>query len=133
MSSEVEVSGGMDVDLGGTIGISGIPSSYDIDINKLPKITIGVDPLEATLTMKPITLNPVSVNIAITDVPDQRMHLPADFTLALSVLGLQLMCVRLCGEAQLINEPYRPNPCERCGPVGERDEQIGPDVASAQP
>jgi hypothetical protein len=26
-----------------------------------------------------------------------------------------LFCIRLCGEAQIITEPYRPNPCESCG------------------
>jgi len=25
------------------------------------------------------------------------------------------MCVRLCGEAMAITEPFVPNPCERCG------------------
>lgn len=124
MSSDVEVSGGLDVDLGGSVGISGIPSSYDIDINKLPKISIGVDPVEATLTLKPITLNPVSLSLAITEVPEQRVHLPVDFSVGLSVLGLQLLCVRMCGEAQVINEDYRPNPCEHCGPVRYRAEAI---------
>jgi hypothetical protein len=122
MGSDVDISGGMDVDLGGTIGlggsigINGIPSHFDIDIGKLPKISIGVDPLTATMTLTPVTINPVSLNIAITDLPEQRMHLPADFTVGLSMLGLQLLCVRLCGEAQMINEPYVPNPCEHCGP-----------------
>jgi hypothetical protein len=120
MGSDVDISGGLDVDLGGTVGISGIPNSFDIDITNLPKLTIGVDPLAATLTLEPVTLNPVtlnpvSVNLAITEIASQRMHLPADFTVGLSVLGLPLMNVRLCGEAQMINEPYRPNPCEHCG------------------
>jgi hypothetical protein len=141
MGSDVDISGGMDVDLsgtiglGGSIGITGMPSHYDIDIGKLPKISIGVDPLTATmtltpLTLNPVTLNPVSLNIAITDLPSQRMHLPADFTVGLSMLGLQLLCVRLCGEAQMINEPYAANPCEHCGPsrgrVDVRDLDIAP-------
>lgn len=45
-----------------------------------------------------------------------RTHLPADFTVGLSLFGMELMCIRLCGEAQMINEPYTPNPCEQCGP-----------------
>lgn len=137
MGSDVEISGGMDVDLGGTIGLggsiglTGLPSDYSIDITGIPKITLGVDPLEATLTLRPVTLNPVSLNLAITDLPEQRMHLPADFTVGLSVLGMQLLCIRLCGEAQMINEPYRPNPCEHCGDGGRRD--VRGDVAVAQP
>jgi len=26
-------------------------------------------------------------------------------------LGIELMCLRLCGEAQIITEPYVANPC----------------------
>ena len=121
MGTDVDVSGSLGVDLsggvglGGSVGISGIPSSYEIAITDLPKIKLGVDPLEATLTLTPITLEPVSLNLAITELPEMRTHLPADFTVGLSVLGLQLLCIRLCGEAQVINEAFRPNPCERCG------------------
>lgn len=43
--------------------------------------------------------------------------MPANFTLGLSILGYELVCARLCGEAQVINEPYEPNPCEHCGEV----------------
>ena len=46
-----------------------------------------------------------------------RGHLPADFCVGLSVFGIELMNVRLCGEAQIITEPYHPNPCEVCGPT----------------
>jgi hypothetical protein len=30
---------------------------------------------------------------------------------------MELMNLRLCGEAQIITEPYRPNPCETCATV----------------
>lgn len=52
----------------------------------------------------------------IKEFPNIRAHLPADFTVGLSLLGIELLAVRLCGEAQLITEPYVPNPCEDCGP-----------------
>jgi hypothetical protein len=89
-----------------TVGL--LPTTFDININKLPKIQIGVDPVT-------LHLDPVEFGIRITEMPSIRGHLPADFSVGLSLLGFELLCVRLCGEAQIITEPYRPNPCERCG------------------
>ena len=125
MSSDVHVSGGMAVDLAGAVGISGIPSSYSLAVTALPKITLAADPVEATLTLRPITVEPVSINVAITEIPELRTHLPADFTVGLHVLGMPLLSVRLCGEAQMINEAYRSNPCERC--ARDQDPDPGPD------
>jgi hypothetical protein len=90
------------------------PIDIDFDITNIPKINIGIDPL----TINPLTINPVTadLNVSLKEIPNVRAHLPADFNLGLSVLGLELVCVRLCGEAQIITEPYVPNPCERCGP-----------------
>ena len=51
----------------------------------------------------------------LKEIPSIRTHVPALFTLGLSVLGYELVCARLCGEAQVITEPYEPNPCEHCG------------------
>ncbi len=115
MGSDVNVSGGMDVDLGGSLGISGLPSSYSIAVPQLPKLSLGVDPLTTTLRLEPLQVEPVTVRLALTEVPQTRTHLPADFTVGLTVLGLPLLSLRLCGEAQVVTEPYRPNPCERCG------------------
>src|SRR5262245_12377925 len=113
----------MDVDLSGSLGsvgpvtiagipqpfattVSGIPDTYHINIEKLPKIQLGVDPL----TINPVTLHldPIDLNMRITEFPSIRAHLPADFTVGLSLLGLELLAVRLCGEAQVITEPYHP-------------------------
>ena len=82
-------------------GIPDIPSEYTIHSSiegRLPKLTLGVDPIE----------------VRVTEVPSTRSHLPADFSIAFSVLGYELLCIRLCGEAQAIVEPYRPNLCEVC-------------------
>jgi len=88
----------------GPVTVAGIPTTFHIDIDHLPdplpKITIGVDPLE----------------LRLTGLPSIRGHLPADFSVGLSILGFELLCVRLCGEAQIVTEPYRANPCEHCGP-----------------
>lgn len=96
-------------DLG--VDLSGIPSSYALDITHLPKIEIALDPIE----LEPITVNPLDVSVRLKEIPSIRTHVPALFTLGLSVLGYELVCARLCGEAQVITEPYEPNPCEHCG------------------
>jgi len=102
------------VTVGGSLGavgpvtVAGIPDTFHIHVEKLPKIQLGVDPLT-------ITLNPVDVNMRLKEFPSIRGHLPADFTVGLSILGIELMCLRLCGEAQIITEPYVANPCEDCG------------------
>lgn len=81
--------------------LSGIPSDFTFDIKHLPNITI----------------DPVTVNLAITSIPAIRTHIPSTYTVGLSILGYELVALRLCGETQLITEPFRPNPCEICGRV----------------
>jgi hypothetical protein len=104
------VSGGISVL--GPVQVAGIPDTFHINLDHvpdtLPKVTIGVDPVT-------LTLNPVDVTIGIDRIPDIRAHLPADFSVGLSLFGFNLLGLRLCGEAQVITEPYRPNPCEHCG------------------
>ncbi len=109
MSSTAEVDLFFENDLG--VDLEGIPSSFDLDITGIPKISIGIDPI----TLQPITIRPLDVSVRLKEVPSLRTHVPANFTVGLSVLGYELLCVRLCGEAQVINEPYDPNPCEICG------------------
>jgi hypothetical protein len=116
------VSKGVDVDVSGELGVGlnfdnhlgvDIPTAYNIDITHLPKIQVGLDPI----TINPITVNPLEVSVRLKEIPSIRTHVPANFTLGLSVLGYDLACVRLCGEAQVITEPYEPNRCEICGRV----------------
>lgn len=95
----------------GPVTIAGIPDTFHINIDKLPKIQLGIDPVT-------LHLDPVELSLSIREIPSVRGHLPADFSVGLSLLGMELLCVRLCGEAQIITEPYRPNPCERCGSPG---------------
>jgi hypothetical protein len=120
------VSGSIGASISGSLGavgpvtVAGIPDTFHINIDKLPKIQLGLDP---------VTLNPVTLNLAITEIPNIRGHLPADFCVGLSLLGIELLSIRLCGEAQIITEPYSPNPCERCGTI--RELQPGSLVASA--
>jgi hypothetical protein len=111
------VSKSVDVDLSGDVGVGlafdnhlgvDVPTSYSFDITHIPKISIGLDP---------ITINPLEVSVRLKEIPSIRTHVPANFTVGLSVLGYDVACVRLCGEAQVITEPYVPNPCEHCGQV----------------
>lgn len=98
---------GVDLTFDNHLGVD-IPTSYSIDIKHIPKISVGLDP---------ITIEPLDLSIRIKEIPSIRTHIPANFALGLSVLGYDIACLRLCGEAQVINEPYRPNPCEICGQV----------------
>ena len=127
------MSKGVDVDLSGDVGVGltfdnhlgvDIPTSYSFDITHIPKISIGLDP---------ITVNPLDVSVRIKEVPSLRTHVPANFTLGLSLLGYDIACLRLCGEAQVINEPYVPNPCEHCGRVHEAPPPPPPPKAVEPP
>ena len=91
----------------GPVTLAGIPSSYTVGISTLP-----------------------DVNVRIREIPSLRVHVPANFRLGFSVFGVELAALHLCGEAQVITEPYVPNPCERCGvaprqAAAPRDEVVG--------
>lgn len=112
VTGSIGVSGTVGANVSGSLGavgpvtVAGIPDTFHIDVDKLPKIQLGLDP---------VNFNPVTLNLAITQIPEIRGHMPADFCVGLSILGMELLSIRLCGEAQIITEPYQPNPCERCG------------------
>ena len=76
----------------GPVTLAGIPSNYSVGVTSLP-----------------------DVNLHIREIPSVRAHIPANFRLGLSVFGVELAALHLCGEAQVITEPYVPTPCERCG------------------
>jgi hypothetical protein len=76
----------------GPVTLAGIPDRYTVAISELPDL-----------------------NLRIREIPNIRAHVPANFRLGFSILGVELGALHLCGEAQVITEPYEPNPCERCG------------------
>jgi hypothetical protein len=106
------------------ITVDGIPDTFHINVDHLPTISLAVEKLPAIHLsidqMPKIQLGFDPVEIRLTEFPRIRGHLPADFCVGLSVLGIELMNLRLCGEAQIITEPFVPNPCEICGPSDER-------------
>jgi hypothetical protein len=93
----------VDLDLVSPVDLSGIPSSFEI--TSLPKIQIGLDP---------ITFNPLDISVRVKEAPSIRAHVPAHYTVGFCIFGVELACIRVCGESQVITEPYVPNPCERC-------------------
>jgi hypothetical protein len=119
-SVESVVSGGFGAI--GPVTVSGIPSSYTFNIHELPKISIGLDPVQSTVKFEPVTLtiNPIETSLSIKEIPSVRTHLPANYCVALSLFGVEIASVQLCGEGQIITEPYQPNPCEVCGGVSSR-------------
>ena len=94
-------------DLGLNIDVHGIPTSYTFNANVSP-LTLNLGPIE----VRPLELRPVDLSLRLKEIPSVRVHLPLDYRVALSVLGKELMCVRLCGQGQVITEPYVANPCE---------------------
>jgi hypothetical protein len=109
----------------GPVTVAGIPDTFHINIDHIPAIHLNIDHIPK------IQLGVDPVEIRLTELPSIRGHLPADFCIGLSVLGLELMNVRLSGEAQIITEPYRPNPCEICGTVSRTDDSAPVEGPSA--
>ncbi|HML14661.1 MAG TPA: hypothetical protein VK456_15245 [Xanthobacteraceae bacterium] len=91
----------------------GLLSPIDIQIlSPLPKIDIGLDPINLNVTLAPIEIKPIDLSIRLKEFPSIRVHFPVDYTVCLALLGSELLSVHLCGQGQVITEPYVPNPCE---------------------
>ena len=78
-----------------------------IGITKLPKVQIGLDPVQ-------LNLGPIDFNFSLKEIPSIWVHLPLHFGFGLKVLGHDLLSAKVAGEAQVITEPYEPNACEHC-------------------
>ena len=104
MSVKIPSSFDFGIDLGLDLDISGIPTSYTLSAK--------LDPLSMSLGLAPVEIKPIDFSLRVKEIPSVRVHLPLDYRLGLSVLGLDLLCLRLCGQGQVITEPYVPNPCE---------------------
>lgn len=105
MSVSIPSSFDFGVDLGVDLDISGIPTSYNINTS--------VQPLTMNLNLAPIEVRPIDFSLRLKEIPAIRAHLPLDYRVGLTVLGAELLCVRLCGQGQVITEPYEANPCEQ--------------------
>jgi hypothetical protein len=97
-------------DFGLELDLHGIPTSYNIALTQLPKINIGIDPM--TFTIEPLEIKPIDMSFRLKEIPSVRVHFPVDYRVAVGFFGMELACIRLCGQSQIITEPYVPNPCE---------------------
>jgi hypothetical protein len=116
-------------------GIPTIPDSYSFAVTALPTINTAVQSLP-TIRLSVDNLPPVRFEVAplelrLTEFPSVRTHLPADFAVGFSLWGVEIGAIRLCGEAQVITEPYRANPCEACGPASIQRADHTPAVTPA--
>jgi hypothetical protein len=88
-------------------------------ITQLPDLSIAVTELpELRLTIEKIPKivleSDSTINMHIKEIPDIRAHLPANFKLGFSILGMEFFTIDLCGEAQMITEKYEPRGPEIC-------------------
>ena len=97
------------------VAVELLSTSINVGVNLQPiTATINLSPIHVSIdNLPPIEIRPIEIRL--TELPSIRAHLPVDMGVCMSLFGVDLMAVRLCGEAQMITEPYRPNPCERCG------------------
>lgn len=120
MSVKIPSSFDFSIDLG--LDISGIPTDYTINTNVAP-LTLNLGPIQVL----PLELKPLDLSLRLKEIPAIRAHLPLDYRVGLSLLGAELLCVRLCGQGQVITEPYVANPCESRGAL-----QRQPDLATLE-
>ena len=93
----------VDLDLNGDLDIR-IPTSYRIDI-----------PTDFSVAIKeiaPIEIKPIDFSLRIKEIPAIRGHLPLNYKVGFNFLGREVACIHLCGQGQVITEPYGPYPCE---------------------
>ena len=117
-----------------------IPSSYTITMAPQPMlvgatVNAGSDNIRireiAPIVIQPVTMTTTSavnmtsasrvdlgdINLRVKEIPSVRVHMPMNYQLGFSVLGMEILSLSLCGESMVITEPYRPNECEICRPV----------------
>ena len=97
-----------------------LSTTIGLNLGPITVNPITLNPISATLTLNPVHVSIdhlPPIEIRLTELPSIRAHLPVDMGVCMSLFGVDLMAIRLCGEAQMITEPYHPNPCERCGNI----------------
>lgn len=132
MSAEIEIPDEYTIDLtlAGGVTLDGLPTEYGIGIREIPQINLGITEIPQInlgITQIPkiqLGVDPLELSLRLKEIPAIRAHLPANFKVGLALLGVELMAIRLCGEAQVITEDYVPNPCEVCGGGGREDPRL---------
>jgi hypothetical protein len=113
MSVNIPSSFDFGIDMG--VDVSGLPTNYTINTSVSP-LTLNLSPIQ----IQPLELKPVDISLRLKEIPSVRVHLPLDYRLGFSFLGAEILCLRLCGQGQVITEPYAPNPCEARTAVQQR-------------
>jgi hypothetical protein len=115
MSTEVKIpsaytitlAGGADLDLD-NVRIKEIPViRLDTAIKEVPKI-------ELDLGLDDVRIRELPKIDADIGIKPTRVHMPMHTQLCVSVLGIKLLKISVCGENMMITEPYRPRQTERC-------------------
>jgi hypothetical protein len=112
----------LDTTFDGSVDLS-LPTDYGISIRQLPTININVAPLE----LRPVEIRPLEMSFRLKEVPSLRVHFPIDYKVCFGVFGIEIASVHFCGQAQVITEPYVPNPCE------QRFTRVVQDLPAPQP
>lgn len=121
MSVSIPSSFDFGIDLGLDLDISGIPTNYAISADVRPmSLALNLSPIE----LRPIELKPIDFSLRLKEIPAIRAHLPLDYKVGLTLLGSEVLCIRLCGQGQVITEPYVANPCEARGSVAQRQPAL---------
>src|SRR5688500_2358418 len=98
MSVKIPSSFDFGIDLGANVDSSAIQTSYSM--------ALKLGPLAMHLDLAPIRLEPIDFSLRRKEIPATRAHLPLDYRVGMSMLGAEVLCVRLCGQGQVITEPY---------------------------
>ncbi len=74
---------------------------FNFRVKELPRIDVTADTRSA-------------VNVALTEIPDVRAHLPSHYNVGFALFGIQIWNLSFCGESQVITEKYKPRRMETC-------------------
>jgi len=104
------------------VGVTAFPEvtgNSNIFVKELPTIVSTVTTTSDVTTTSSIAITEIppittNLNIAVTQIPEQRVHFPAHYQLGFTLLGMEVWSLSLCGEAQVINEKYVPRRTEVC-------------------
>jgi hypothetical protein len=98
-----------------------LPTPINVGLNIAPlalrvdPLDIKIEPLDIKIHPLDIKVEPLDMSFRLKEIPSVRAHFPVDYGVCVALFGVELLSVRLCGQAQVITEPYVPNPCE-CSP-----------------
>jgi hypothetical protein len=96
------------------VDVTGIPSNLTVNSTLNPvQLNLGRMQLDlGPVQLLPVEVRPIDFTLRVKEIPSVRVHLPVDYHVGFSLFGVELFGLRLCGQGQVITEPYVANPCE---------------------